>query len=249
MIQDLLGLLIIAALGGLLVEWIGKLLHIRFLVALITMAFLLLKVWQEVDILGAHIFVALQLNWKTGLLLLLPIISLVFIVASYIRVLIHSASVPHALKKFPPVKEVISNFWRIFFIDNLLFIECTIATVSTYLASAAYSVGASMEQITASFHTICTESSLWISMAIAFFLLFSIFAPDTNLQLSKAIYKNLNGKLSLTISELEYLITHLSETTRNSEKDVEKLVRDYADFANITILEPSYEHSTQEQGK
>lgn len=249
MIQDLLGLLIIAAFGGLIVEWLGRLLHIRFLVGLLTIAFLLLKVWQEIDMLGEHIFIALRLNWKTGVLLLLPIISLVVIAAAYIRILIHAASVPHAVKKFPLAKEAITSSWRLFFIDNLLLIECTVAIVSTYLASAAYTAGASMEQITATFHTICSESSLWISMAIAFFMTISFFTPDEDLQLSKALYKNLNGKTALTISDIENISSTLSERTQKPKENVEKLIRDYAAFANIKILEPPHEQEAQGKEK
>lgn len=246
-IKDLFGLLILAFLVGLVAEWIGRLLHMRFFVGFLTAAYLLFLVWKEIDTLGTHIIDVLQLNWKTGVFLCIPIVSLIFVIISYLRLLVICVSVPRSIRNFDHVKDEIKTIWMSYFIASVLIIECAIAIPSTYLASVSYAAGASQEEIVTTFSAILTVSSLWIGTAIAFLVLATIFyKDDSEIRIVKYIHSNLQDKSTLTISELENCINQISTIFKADRENSEKLVRDYASFVNIRILEPAYTQAHRE---
>lgn len=235
---------LIAGLIAAFLAWCGKILRISFIIGLLGLCWLVIKAWEAWDMIGDYIILTFQLNWKTGCFLCIPFVAVFLIIISYIRTIMHSVGVPLPLRKFRLVRRAIQEKWVIYFFATVLFSVIAVQIPKLYIASAAYSAGASVEQLQSEgYGNLVTSQSLWICSAICLLCIISIFSTEErkkdDIGQSKMVYTLLHDKPSITVGDMEQCVQNLVHNFGVSEQEAESLVRSYAEYAQKTILEPT----------
>ena len=243
----ILVLVVISYIGGLLLTFIGRLLHLRFIAALLPTAVVLLLTFTWVTDIGIeNIINTVLADWKTGIFICIPVGASIILICVYLRLLIIDVGIPIKLKRFNGIQEELRNIYTFYNAGAVLFALCSYYVPQNFLGRVAYAMGAGESEIADNF-TILSQNTLYICAAIALLFLCSIITSDGTSKIRDytILYRMLDRKTQITISEKEQIIREVSAKRGTKADEIEKELKEYMEFAGISVLEPYSSTSNQ----